>query len=58
VLTLRRGDRLVMESSLAGGFGDPFDRDPVLILCDLLDGFLKKEIAETAYGVSDLRRHR
>jgi N-methylhydantoinase B len=43
VLTLRRGDRLVMESSSAGGFGDPFECDPVLVLRDVLDGFLRRK---------------
>jgi len=52
VLTLRQGDRLVMESPSGGGFGDPFTRDPALVLRDLRDGFLDAEAARTIYGVA------
>ncbi|MFI5013008.1 MAG: hydantoinase B/oxoprolinase family protein [Hyphomicrobiales bacterium] len=52
VLTLRQGDRLVMESPSGGGFGDPFEREPALVLRDWLDGFLTLEIAKSVYGVA------
>jgi N-methylhydantoinase B len=52
VLTLRQGDRLVMESPSGGGFGDPFAREPALVLRDLRDGFLTPEVAGSVYGVA------
>jgi N-methylhydantoinase B len=52
LLVLRRGDRLVMESSSGGGFGDPFERDPAAVLRDVRDGVLTAEVAREAYGVA------
>jgi N-methylhydantoinase B len=52
VLTLRQGDRLVMESPSGGGFGDAFTRDPERVLRDLRDGFLDEDAARSAYGVA------
>jgi N-methylhydantoinase B len=52
VLTLRQGDRLLMESPSGGGFGDPFEREPARVLRDVRDGFLTGEVAEAVYGVA------
>jgi N-methylhydantoinase B len=51
VLTLRQGDRLVMESPSGGGFGDAFMRDPERVWRDVRDGFLAEDAARSAYGV-------
>ena len=41
----------------SGGFGDPLERDPDLVLSDVLDGFTTAELAERDYGVVvDLQR--
>jgi N-methylhydantoinase B/oxoprolinase/acetone carboxylase alpha subunit len=41
----------------SGGYGDPFQRDPELVLSDVLDGFTTVELAERDYGVVlDLER--
>jgi N-methylhydantoinase B len=34
-----------------GGFGDPIDRDPGLMLADVLNGLVSREWAERIYGV-------
>jgi N-methylhydantoinase B len=38
-------------SSGGGGFGDPTDRDPNLVLSDLHDSFVNEEVAHSIYGV-------
>jgi N-methylhydantoinase B len=35
-----------------GGYGDPRDRDPELVLVDVLDGKLSAEDARREYGVA------
>ena len=35
----------------SGGYGDPLDRDPALVLSDVLDGFTTIELAEHDFGV-------
>jgi N-methylhydantoinase B/oxoprolinase/acetone carboxylase alpha subunit len=35
----------------SGGYGDPLERDPELVLSDVLDGFTTLELAERDYGV-------
>ena len=35
----------------SGGYGDPLERDPALVLSDVLDGFTTLELAERDYGV-------
>lgn len=34
-----------------GGYGDPLDRDPALVLRDLQDGFIDAKVARADYGV-------
>lgn len=51
VLTLFAGDRLLMTSSAGGGFGSAFERDPELVLRDVLDEFITVETARDVYGV-------
>jgi N-methylhydantoinase A/oxoprolinase/acetone carboxylase beta subunit/N-methylhydantoinase B/oxoprolinase/acetone carboxylase alpha subunit len=35
----------------SGGYGDPLERDPGLVVSDVLDGFTTVELAERDYGV-------
>jgi N-methylhydantoinase B len=35
-----------------GGYGDPYDRDPSLVLRDVVDGYVSAEAAREAYGVA------
>ncbi len=45
------GDVLRIETPGGGGFGHPFDRDPALVLRDVLGEFVSPESAEADYGV-------
>ncbi len=47
----RAGDRLTSLGPSGGGYGDPFDRDPTLVLDDVIDGLISAETAREAYGV-------
>ncbi|KYH36524.1 MAG: 5-oxoprolinase [Candidatus Hecatellales archaeon B24] len=38
-------------SSGGGGFGDPRERDPELVLKDVMDGWISLECARNVYGV-------
>jgi len=35
-----------------GGYGDPFERDPEKVLCDVIDGYVTPANAEKIYGVA------
>jgi N-methylhydantoinase B len=48
---LEPGDVVVMETSGGGGFGDPLDRDPALVVADLAEGYVTPAAAESVYGV-------
>lgn len=53
-LTLYRpgvGDVIGLVSPGGGGYGDPLDRDPALVLNDHLDDLVSSERAESVYGV-------
>ena len=49
---LRHDDIVVMRSSGGGGYGDPLERDPALVLDDLVEGRLSEEEARRVYGVA------
>jgi N-methylhydantoinase B len=48
---LRRGDRLVIETSGGGGWGPPLERDPAAVAADVADGLISPARALDAYGV-------
>ena len=48
---LKYGDIVRIETGGGGGWGHPFDREPELVLSDILGGFISKESAEKDYGV-------
>jgi 5-oxoprolinase (ATP-hydrolysing) len=48
---LKAGDTLTITVPNSGGYGDPLERDPELVLSDVLDGFTTLELAERDYGV-------
>ena len=55
--TLSAGSTIEVMVPNSGGYGDPFQRDPELVLSDVLDGFTTAELAERDYGVVvDLQR--
>lgn len=48
---LQLGDRLVINSSGGGGYGDPLARSPMAVAADVLGEYVSAAIARTAYGV-------
>lgn len=51
MLRLQRGDVVRIVSPGGGGYGPPFQRDPGMVLADLIEGFLTEQTARQAYGV-------
>jgi N-methylhydantoinase B len=51
MLTLHPGDQLWEYIAGGAGYGDPLERDPDLVLADVLDGKVSTEAARAAYGV-------
>jgi N-methylhydantoinase B len=45
------GDVISFQQSGAGGYGDPFERDPRAVLEDVLDDYVSIEAARERYGV-------
>jgi N-methylhydantoinase B/oxoprolinase/acetone carboxylase alpha subunit len=48
---VRAGDVIRFESPLGGGYGDPMERDPELVLRDVLDDYITTSDAREHYGV-------
>jgi N-methylhydantoinase B len=49
--TMRPGDQLDVWTSGGGGYGDPLERSPELVVADVLDGKVTQAAARDAYGV-------
>lgn len=45
------GTVVIQTSGGGGGWGDPFERDPALVLRDVIEGYVSVEAAERDYGV-------
>jgi len=48
---LKPGDVYIMIGNSSGGWGDPLDRDPSLVLRDVREGFIDTATARNVYGV-------
>ena len=48
---LKAGDVFRLDTPGGGGFGDPLDRDPALVLKDVREGYVSPESALADYGV-------
>lgn len=48
---IAKGEVLVNNSGGGGGWGDPFGRDPALVLADAREGYVTVEAARRSYGV-------
>jgi N-methylhydantoinase B len=48
---LQRGDLVSIRTGSGGGWGDPLDRDPSLVLGDVREDFLSSQEAREVYGV-------
>ena len=46
------GTKIVLQTAGAGGYGDPFTRDPVSVATDVAEGFITAARAREAYGVA------
>ncbi|MSP89092.1 MAG: hydantoinase B/oxoprolinase family protein [Alphaproteobacteria bacterium] len=51
-LTIRAGDVVEMVTAGGGGYGNPGERDPALVLADVADGKVSASAAREAYGVT------
>ena len=51
ILELKRGDVVRMITPAGAGFGDPLERDPELVMKDVVTGLLSRDKAEQDYGV-------
>jgi N-methylhydantoinase B len=50
-MTMKKGDLFRHEVAGAGGWGDPLERDPALVLKDVLNEFVSQRAAREDYGV-------
>jgi N-methylhydantoinase B len=50
-MTMKKGDLFRHEVAGAGGWGDPLERDPALVLKDVLNDFVSERAARNDYGV-------
>ena len=50
-IILHRGDVFDMMLCGGGGYGDPLERDPALVLSDIEKGYISNEVARKFYGV-------
>ena len=48
---LRKGDIVREETSGGGGYGDPLQRSPEMVLADIMEGYLTEDQAEKRFGV-------
>jgi N-methylhydantoinase B len=48
---VREGDLFSCFCGGGGGWGDPIERDPELVVKDIIDGYVSAEMAEECYGV-------
>jgi N-methylhydantoinase B len=51
-LHVQPGERVYHKVHGSGGYGDPFERDPEMVLHDVLEGKISVERARKAYGVA------
>ena len=50
-MNMKKGDLFRHEVAGAGGWGDPLDRDPALVLKDVRNDFVSEGAAREDYGV-------
>jgi N-methylhydantoinase B len=51
MLYLEAGDVLLLKTTGSGGYGSPLERDPTVVLEDVLDGRVSVDAARELYGV-------
>src|SRR5262249_60326508 len=50
-MNMKKGDLFRHEVAGAGGWGDPLERDPALVLLDVLNDFVSRCAARDDYGI-------
>ncbi|SDB28729.1 hydantoinase B/oxoprolinase family protein [Eubacterium oxidoreducens] len=50
-IIMKAGDSIEVQSPNSGGYGNPLEREPDMVLSDILDGFATREQAENDYCV-------
>jgi N-methylhydantoinase B len=50
-VSLQQGDVVRLKTPGGGGYGDPFARDPDLVLQDVQRGYISRRVARQEYGV-------
>ncbi|HPU29452.1 MAG TPA: hydantoinase B/oxoprolinase family protein [Syntrophorhabdaceae bacterium] len=48
---LKPGDVVTIDAPGGGGYGNPFERDPEMVLNDVIEGYISIESAKNDYGV-------
>lgn len=48
---LKPGDVIIIDAPGGGGYGNPFERDPEMVLNDVIEGYVSIESAQKDYGV-------
>jgi N-methylhydantoinase B len=49
---LKPGDTIIIDAPGGGGYGNPFERDPEMVLSDVIEGYISLESAGKDYGVA------
>lgn len=52
LVRLAAGDRVLLRMPGGGGYGRPYDREPVQVLADVVEGYVSVEAARERYGVA------
>jgi len=50
-VAVNKGDRIRAIGGVGGGYGNALERDPELVLADVLDGYLTRKTAKRDFGV-------
>jgi N-methylhydantoinase B/oxoprolinase/acetone carboxylase alpha subunit len=50
-IVMNDGDEMLFVTPSGGGYGDPLERDPELVLLDVHEGLITAEVARDVYGV-------
>jgi len=57
-VAVNKGDRIRATGGIGGGYGNALERDPELVLTDVLDGYLTRKAAKRDFGVAITPRGR
>jgi N-methylhydantoinase B len=49
---MKPGDVVIIDAPGGGGYGSPFERDPEMVVNDVVEGYVSLESARADYGVA------